>query len=116
MASLFLSYDRDDAAAARVVAQALERAGHDVWWDRQIKGGAEFSKLMEEALERADAVIVLWSREAVDSAWVRDEARSAATRVGWCPQRLTGRCRRWVFASSRPSICPGRRSGEGPSP
>lgn len=74
MAQVFLSYDREDAAKARAIAQALERAGHFVWWDLHIKGGAEYGKVIEQALADADAVIVLWSQQSVDSAWVRDEA------------------------------------------
>jgi hypothetical protein len=30
MASVFLSYDRDDAAKARLIATALGKAGHSV--------------------------------------------------------------------------------------
>jgi tetratricopeptide (TPR) repeat protein len=74
MAQVFLSYDREDGAKARVIAQALERAGHFVWWDLHIKGGAEYGKVIEQALADADAVVVLWSTKSVDSAWVRDEA------------------------------------------
>ena len=74
MPGVFLSYDRQDEAKARNIAQALERAGHFVWWDLHIKGGAEYGKVIEQALADADAVVVLWSRESVDSPWVRDEA------------------------------------------
>ena len=74
MASVFLSYDRDDVAKARLIALALEKAGHQVWWDQHIKGGAQYSKEIEAALKAADAVVVLWSAHSVDSAWVRDEA------------------------------------------
>ena len=74
MASVFLSYDRDDVAKARSIALALEKAGHQVWWDQHIKGGAQYSKEIEAALKAADAVVVLWSAHSVDSAWVRDEA------------------------------------------
>lgn len=74
MANLFLSYDRDDADKAQAVAGALEKAGHYVWWDRHIRGGAEYSEEIEQALDRADAVIVLWSKASVKSPWVRDEA------------------------------------------
>ena len=74
MASVFLSYDREDLAKARVIAGALEKAGHSVWWDRNIKSGAQYSKEIEQALKRADAVVVLWSERSVESAWVRDEA------------------------------------------
>ena len=74
MAQVFLSYDREDAPKARMIAQALERAGHFVWFDLHIKGGAEYGKVIEEALDAADAVVVLWSTQSVQSAWVRDEA------------------------------------------
>ena len=74
MASIFLSYARDDAAKAQALAKWLERAGHDVWWDRHIQGGSEYADEIEAALNRADAVIVLWSETAGHSAWVRDEA------------------------------------------
>ncbi|MEO7634462.1 MAG: toll/interleukin-1 receptor domain-containing protein [Sphingomicrobium sp.] len=74
MASVFLSYDRTDSDRARLIAAALEKAGHAVWWDRHIAGGAQFSKEIEAALKAADAVVVLWSAQSVESAWVRDEA------------------------------------------
>ena len=74
MASVFLSYDHDDARRAAVVASALQKAGHTVWWDRQIHGGAEFQREIEKAVEDADAVVVLWSPKSIQSAWVRDEA------------------------------------------
>ena len=74
MASVFLSYDREDADKARPIAAALEKAGHSVWWDRHIKGGAQYSKEIDKALKAADAVVVLWSERSVESAWVRDEA------------------------------------------
>lgn len=88
MASVFLSYDRDDATKARSIARALEKAGHSVWWDRHIKGGAQYSKEIEEALKRADAVIVLWSERSVDSAWVRDEAAAGRDSGRLVPARL----------------------------
>ena len=74
MASVFLSYAREDAAKAKSLAGILERAGHDVWWDRHIRSGSEYSGAIEEALQRADWVLVLWSKDAVRSSWVRDEA------------------------------------------
>jgi tetratricopeptide (TPR) repeat protein len=45
-----------------------------VWWDRRIKGGGEFGAEIEEALNAADKIIVLWSERSIKSAWVRDEA------------------------------------------
>jgi TolB-like protein len=74
MARVFLSYARQDAARARPIALALERAGHTVWWDEKIRSGGEFSEEIEQALAAADAIVVLWSQSSIDSAWVRDEA------------------------------------------
>lgn len=74
MANVFLSYDRADAARARSIALAVEKVGHTVWWDRHIAGGSQYSKEIEQALKRADVVVVLWSAESIDSTWVRDEA------------------------------------------
>lgn len=74
MAGIFLSYARDDARKAQALARFLERAGHSVWWDRHIDGGSEFAGEIEAALREADAVVVLWSRASIKSAWVRDEA------------------------------------------
>ena len=88
MASVFLSYDREDAARARSVAQALEKAGHSVWWDRHIAGGAQYDTEIEEALKRSDAVVVLWSATAVRSAWVRDEAAAGRDTGKLIPARL----------------------------
>ena len=85
MAQVFLSYDREDGPRARVIAQALERAGHFVWFDLHIKGGAEYGREIERALEQSDAVVVLWSSRSVDSAWVRDEAAAGRDRGSLVP-------------------------------
>ena len=74
MASVFLSYDHEDLRHAATIASALEKAGHSVWWDRHIHGGAEYQTEIESAVQQADAVVVLWSERSIKSAWVRDEA------------------------------------------
>lgn len=75
MAKLFLSYSRKDEARARRLTEWLEREGHDVWRDEDdIGGGTSFSAEIERALSDCDAVLVLWSKQSVQSAWVRDEA------------------------------------------
>jgi tetratricopeptide (TPR) repeat protein len=74
MASVFLSYAREDTSRVRPLASALERAGHTVWWDEHIPGGDQFAEAIERALESADVVVVAWTKASVASAWVRDEA------------------------------------------
>jgi hypothetical protein len=90
MASVFLSYDRDDGERARHFARALEKAGHEVWWDLHVRGGAQFSKAIEEALKAADAVVVLWSANSIESAWVRDEAAAGRDSGRLVPVTIDG--------------------------
>ena len=74
MAKIFLSYAREDEPAAKQLAECVGRAGHDVWWDRHIQSGSRFSDEIERELKNAEAVVVLWSKTSVGSAWVQDEA------------------------------------------
>ena len=74
MARIFLSYARADVDCARKLAEMVGRAGHDVWWDRELHGGSRFSTEIDKALRDAEAVIVLWSSASLESAWVQDEA------------------------------------------
>jgi adenylate cyclase len=77
LSQIFLSYARDDVDPARQLADGLASAGHDVWWDRHLHGGSRFDREIEEALSNAEAVVVLWSKASLDSAWVKDEAAEA---------------------------------------
>ena len=88
MASVFLSYAREEFGKARSLAEALERHGHSVWWDRHIKGGSQYSTEIEAALAKADAVVVLWSEASVGSPWVRDEAAAARDSARLVPVTL----------------------------
>lgn len=74
MASLFLSYSREDGRCAEALAHVLESAGHQVWWDRHIASGREFTAEIEQALNEADVILVAWSKHSAKSPWVRDEA------------------------------------------
>ncbi len=71
---IFLSYARPTLANARRVGEALQRAGHSVWMDDQLLAHRPFAEAIEEQLGVADAVLVLWSSDAVRSEWVRSEA------------------------------------------
>jgi len=90
MATLFLSYSRDDVERVRPLATALEREGHNVWWDRHISGGQEFAGAIEQALASADVVIVCWTQSSVRSAWVRDEAAAGRDTGRLVPVSLDG--------------------------
>jgi TolB-like protein/Flp pilus assembly protein TadD len=74
---IFLSYNREDAAVAKLFADAFARAGLEVWWDVTLRSGEAYDQVTEEALRNAKAVVVLWSPRSVVSRWVRAEASIA---------------------------------------
>ena len=71
---MFVSYARVDQALARRVAKALQALGLDVWWDADLPAHRAYSEVIERNLEAAKAVVVLWSKTAAKSQWVRAEA------------------------------------------
>lgn len=80
MADVFISYSRKDEARARLVFEKLRAEGFSVWWDPSISPGQKWDQVICSALERASCIVVLWSRNSVDSDWVREEARCGAKR------------------------------------
>ena len=80
MADLFISYSSRDRAFIVPLVEYLERIGYSVWWDRHIDAGSTFDKDIEDALDAAKCVIVVWSRNSVRSNWVRAEANEGLTR------------------------------------
>ena len=88
--TIFLSYAHADKAKAQRIAAALEGSGYTVWWDALIEGGSRFAKSIDDALDKADAVVVLWSKNSIDSDWVKDEASHARDRQRLVPISLDG--------------------------
>lgn len=88
--SVFFSYSRVNRIDAIPIINMIEAAGYSVWWDGMLEGGAEFLKDTEDALENANAVVVLWSGESIESHWVRDEATSGRQRKRLIPLSLDG--------------------------
>lgn len=80
MADIFISYSRDDRLRIEKLAAALEADGFDIWWDKNIAGGAEFSKETEARLTEAKIVLVAWSKTSIQSNWVADEATEGRDR------------------------------------
>ena len=77
---IFLSYSREDRAAARHFAESFAREGFSVWWDAALRSGQTFDEVIEKELRSAKAVVVLWSPRSVASRWVRAEATLADRR------------------------------------
>jgi adenylate cyclase len=90
VAHIFLSYAREDVDFAKELADAIGRAGHEVWWDQHIQGGSRFSRAIDQALKDAEAVVVLWSSRSVESAWVQDEAAEGRDRGRLVPVLIDG--------------------------
>ena len=74
MADIFLSYNEKDRPRVRQLAQALERAGWSVWWDRRVPAGLTWRNLLEQELQNMRCMLVLWSANSVKSEWVCEEA------------------------------------------
>jgi len=90
MADVFVSYARADKALVVPLVAALEAAGWSVWWDPAISPGQEFDSQIEDELQAATAVVVVWTPTSVVSRWVRGEAREAADRNVLVPVRFAG--------------------------
>jgi formylglycine-generating enzyme required for sulfatase activity len=85
MSDIFISYKREEQAAARKLASALENCGWSVWWDPRLRAGERFDDIIEAALKEARCVIVMWSRLSVESRYVKDEATYALNKRKLAP-------------------------------
>ena len=84
MAHVFISYARPDEPLASMIADGLREDGFEVWRDDELPAHRPYAEVIEERVNGAGAVVVLWSAEAAKSHWVRaeaDSARSALTLV-----------------------------------
>ncbi len=77
MADVFISYASEDRDRVRPLADALQARGFNVWWDRSLAAGQDYTAIIEKALKEAKAVIVVWTRSSTASTFVRDEAGRA---------------------------------------
>ena len=84
MSDIFVSYKAEDQRRVRPLVDALEAEGLSVWWDAEIGGGAAWRQSIEEELDAARCVIVIWSK------------RSAAPKA---PSSMTRPRARWSAAS-----------------
>jgi serine/threonine-protein kinase len=87
---VFVSYKAEDRARLRPLIAALEAEGFTVWWDTHIGGGSHWREDIQEHLDAAKCVIVVWTRRSVgaEGDFVRDEASRARKRGAYLPVRL----------------------------
>jgi serine/threonine-protein kinase len=90
VSDVFVSYKAEDRARIAALVEALEADGLTVWWDTQIAAGSEWRRDIEEQLDQAKCVIVVWSKRSVgpDGRFVRDEANRAQRRGTYLPIRI----------------------------
>jgi sulfatase modifying factor 1 len=85
-ANVFVAYSRADQVRAKPVITMLERLGFSVWWDvESIPIGVDWERFLTDQVAVAQSVVVLWSRNSVQSRWVRFEAEFAVRRSVFVP-------------------------------
>jgi len=92
MADVFVSYKHEDRARVRPLVNALTAEGLSVWWDVGIEGGAAWRRSIQDELDAAKCVIVVWSRLSAgrDGDFVHDEASLAKRRGAYLPVSIDG--------------------------
>ncbi len=88
MADVFVSYSRQDKALAAQFVELLEGYGWDVFWDQETRAGTLWPKVLEDELNLARCLLVLWTASSVASRWVRIEAYEALQTDKLLPVRL----------------------------
>jgi hypothetical protein len=77
---VFLSYSGADAEVGESVRRHLSSAGYQVWDPKlEVQPGSNFARAIGDALDAADALVVLVSPEAMQSEWIRWELDLAMT-------------------------------------
>ncbi len=77
MADVFISYAQREPEPTVAVADALTKRGFRPWYDVNLLPGAFFGKVIDDAIDRAQAVVTIWSAPALVSQWVPAESARA---------------------------------------
>ena len=78
---VFISYAHLDAehpaTNAKEIGEWLESLGYKVWWDREMVAGNNIPEVLIPKVIASRHVLVLWSKSADESDWVRTETDMA---------------------------------------
>jgi hypothetical protein len=77
VADIFISYSKRYPRPTRDVAAYLTSEGYSVWYDTKLISGQRFRAIIDQQLNAAKAVIVIWTKDSVRSNWVLAEADHA---------------------------------------
>ena len=85
---IFISHSWEDNEISRKLAENLKRDGADIWIDyARIEGGDSLPEIISNAIDWCDTLILVWSKSAIDSYWVKEEwtcAHSLRKRIVPC--------------------------------
>jgi len=90
MSHVFISYARTDEPLACLIADELREGGFEIWRDDELPAHRAYAEVIEERIDGASAVVVLWSAEAAKSHWVRAEADTARAKLTLVQASLDG--------------------------
>jgi TIR domain/YARHG domain len=74
MVDVFISYSRTNRDAVVRLAEAVKAEGYSLWWDEELPPHLSYGDVITEKIGSAKAAIVVWSKAAGGSEWVRAEA------------------------------------------
>ena len=81
--TVFLSYARKNLERIQPLLKGFEAHGWTMWVDRlELRSGDDWAARIPRMIENAYCAVVVWSRDAVKSEWVRKEATLALAKVG----------------------------------
>ncbi len=74
---VFISYSQQVPEPTVAVADFLTRRGFRPWYDVNLLPGEFFGKVIDDAIDKAQAVVTIWSPPAITSKWVPAESARA---------------------------------------
>lgn len=77
---IFIAYSREDRDRVRPLVNVLQDFGWSVWWDFHIPVGQSFDEVINNALQEARSILVVWSEKSIKSNWVKVEAEEGRKR------------------------------------
>lgn len=85
MPDIFISYSTKNKVRVERLAKALEHEGFKLWWDRHLEPGQSFRPMIQQQLDAAKCVVVVWTAHSILSKWVLQESSKALTREALIP-------------------------------
>jgi flagellar biosynthesis GTPase FlhF len=78
MSDIFVSYASEDRERIMPLVHALEKTEWSVFWDRTIPTGKTWREVIGSEIRSSRSIVVVWSKNSVDSRWVQEEAEAGS--------------------------------------